>query len=207
MSSKWELRSAFLIIAALASVAAAETQIGVPLGPQISEAFGATETYGQTVVVPHADYQLDSFSFMVRGRVSFDFRAYAMQWDGTKATGVPLFQSEVRTITITNDFIPQAFSFSPVELVPDSQCVLFFNVRDLNYNAGTSRAQFAGVGNDPYPAGRFVYTNTDVTLPAWNITQAPDFDTSFSAHFVPEPSLGAVVAGIAFVAARRRSKP
>jgi hypothetical protein len=147
----------------------------------------ATATYGQLITAPADDTQLDSFTFLmnITGTVVVHGEVYA--WDGEKATGPNLFESEPRTVSNTSGFEEVTFETGGVQLVPGEQYVLFATIsKDYASSDGSGSWQAVWSGN-PYPGGHFVYMHDHFsfdqlfTIP-WE-QNASELDLAFKAVF------------------------
>jgi hypothetical protein len=151
----------------------------------------AFPTYGQVITAPADDTQLDSFTFfMSTNTVVMRGEVYA--WDGEKATGPNLYESEPRTISNTSGFEEVTFDTGGVQLVPGQQYVLFATMsKDYESSANSSAtATWLGVhsgSGDTYPGGSYVRMSNGSSFDqlftnAWNL-QYFDWDLAFKAVF------------------------
>jgi hypothetical protein len=124
------------------------------------------------------------------------FRGEVYAWDGTKATGSALFESQQRT---TSGLQVQDITFDTgaIPLTPGSQYVLFFSAaKDFEVSAGTGRFR-SRTDDTVYPGGKFVFLNngTDESLwtsSAWsNLPQ----DLQFRVRFVSPQTLTVTKSG------------
>jgi hypothetical protein len=149
-------------------------------------------TYGQVITAPADDTQLDSFTFLMNtGTVVMRGEVYA--WDGEKATGPNLYESEPRTVTTTSGFEEVTFDTDGVQLVPGQQYVLFATMSkdyESSANSGafaTWLGVFSGSG-DAYPGGSYVLMNSgssfdQLLTSAWTSSPYLDWDLAFKAVF------------------------
>jgi len=183
---------------------AAVTVISIPTDGNVLNTWGPNgpgiendQTYGQVFTAPLGDFFLDSYTFTVwttdipgHPGIPFPFVSQVYSWDGLKATGAPLYSSEVE-MTTTN---PTAYVFHPAIGVTAGQkyvaCV-------TNEPGGVSigRPEFDGNGrmlatySYNNPDGMFVFAEGNQTAPVsgrW--ATAPSANAAFDAVFsVPEP--------------------
>jgi hypothetical protein len=152
-----------------------------------------TATYGQTVVAPSEDTVLESFKFFVlqnSGPADITYRAFVYAWDGSKATGPSLWESDgPQTVSVTGTDLEHAQAITAqtggVALEGGSSYVLFVSVsKDYASYSGEATACFAPGG--PYDGGQFVFSSdfgviSDWTTSDWG-TLGPD-DLAFEASF------------------------
>ncbi len=183
-----------------------------------------TATFGQTITAPANVISLQDFSFYLTndpgnmGPVSINYKAYVYAWDGTEATGSPLYTSSTTsTGTLGSGFTTlTATPGTAVAVTPGQQYVLFFSTSGVQ-DGGTQGADFGYVGSDAYAAGQFVYLNsgndnTQFTVPGgWgtstDLAYPAGSDLAFKADFAPggspapEPSEAATLSLVALLLA------
>jgi hypothetical protein len=185
-------------------------------------------TYGQTILAPATDTQLDSFSFEVKLPSTANFKGYVYAWDTDKMIGSSLFESAVVHTSQDQAFEKITFNTGGINLSPGASYVLFCNINGLSesgYLSGSGYGYF-GVTGDLYSGGNFVFANNgnDFNLlfqpstinGSWNSTVLSYDDLAFDATFssggtsptVPEPAtmllLGLGLVGVAGI--RRKLK-
>ena len=212
--------TAFLLSTSVGAATLIDTTLSWD-GTQIFQPFGEsnTATYGQTFIVG-ADTQLDNFTFFMNDNLNtdtVDFEAFVMAWDGVKATGSILFQSEPMTTTNNNGsdgFEAFAIDTGGVNLVAGNQYVAFFSSSNL-FDGEIGTATWATIYEDVYAGGSFVYLNNgaqfdDVTSVNWDVITYSD--SSFSMYFtsrIPVPAavwlFGSGLLGLIGVARRKKS--
>jgi len=141
-------------------------------GSQYVYPFGCsnTTTYGQVITVPHSKHTLEKFTFWWANYSSGSMvvRAEVYQWDGTKATGSAVFESDPRTISFKNpDFHKVTFP-ATVAVTPGAQYVLFASI-DKDYEQCTDSylLKWGLVADETYPDGTFVYQNNGGDESQW----------------------------------------
>lgn len=122
----------------------------------------ADATFGQTFTPPAGMNSLSSFAFYVDDNMNPDpvtFRGYVMAWDGVKASGPVLYQSDV--ITTTDNRGAGGFErinvtiSQGITLVPGATYVAFFSASGL-FGGMTGDARFGADIGGAYPGGGFV---------------------------------------------------
>jgi hypothetical protein len=128
---------------AVALPASAATTIGnVPSSTSAQCAWGYpnSATYGQTIVAPSGDEQLDSFSFYVTqfrdpltdlpsgDPATITYSAYVYEWDGQKAVGPSVWQSPSPQTLTTGATQEVKTETGGVALEPGVAYVLFLSV-------------------------------------------------------------------------------
>lgn len=150
-----------------------------------------TQTYGQTFTAPAGDTVLNQFAFRVSLPPTVKFRAEVYAWDGTKATGSPLYRSgQLETTSTAYQTITS--TTGGIQLVSGQQYVLLMTVTPY---AGIS----SGTGTwairleNPYSGGAFFYLQSaNPTAQSWEIVNAA-FDLAFTASFSAPAPVGIVV--------------
>jgi hypothetical protein len=152
-----------------------------------------TATYGQVVTVPATDGMLKSFSFYMNLPDTCTFRGYVYAWDGSKATGSTLYESDPRTTSGSGDFEEITFEPGGLELTPGAQYVLFASTsKDAGSGSGPwglleNQDLYVGAGNT------LVYLNNGDDESLWTVdnwtqnTYGTGVDLAFKATFV-EPT-------------------
>jgi len=162
----------------------------------VASSFGddASATYGQTVTVPAVDVPpgvpvvLTSFTFRMDLPAGLIFRGFVYAWDGTKATGPELFQSEpvqtagsgMETVTFTTPEIP---------VVVGQEYVLFASITlDVAADVGEGNGPWGIVTPSTYADGSFVFLDNDGDASQWTTVDWNEFifitaDAAFSAVF------------------------
>ena len=190
------------------------TSIG-PIGH--SSTPGAIATFGQTFQLTGPETILKDFSlFIDDGANPLSFKAYLMQWDGTKAVGPSLFEGAATTTNKggAGGFEKVTFNTGNLSLVAGQNYVLFQSISEpAFYLAGNGPAQLGAISGNPYSLGSSVSLNDGGnpalwTSVAWNVLS---FDAAFEATLsaTPEPSSLALLASAALGmwACRRRFAP
>ena len=151
-----------------------------------------TTTYGQVITIPKGKTQLGKFHFSWKNLNSGSMvvRGEVYAWDGTKATGSALYESNPRTISF-NDFLFHRVTFKPtlVPVTPGAQYVIFASI-DKDYEKCTNFYQvgWGYIGSDVYSGGGFVYQNNTGDENQWTTTPWNTFggiDIAFKAAVSP----------------------
>src|SRR5437763_9482772 len=131
-------------------------------GSSFVQPFGCpdTTTYGQVITIPNGQTHLGKFHFswvnlnsgsmVVRGEV------YA--WDGAKATGSALYESNPKTISFSDGlFHKVGFKATLVPVTPGAQYVIFASI-DKEFEKCTNNyvMGWGYIGSDVYSGGGFV---------------------------------------------------
>jgi hypothetical protein len=187
-------------------------------GSSFISSFGIpnTQTYGQTVTVPVGLPVLQSFSFEMELPPPLAFRGEVYAWDGTKAAGPNLFESDV-TSTTTGGNVFQLITFDTggIALVPGGVYVLFASTSKDNSNHSGRGIWGVTQFDDTYAGGTTVYINNGTDTTKW--TSKPwatlPGDLAFQATFasgsgVTEPPTTPLFASglIAFAIATQRRR-
>ena len=184
---------------------------------------------GQTFTPPGSDTVLDSFTYYGKLRTPrpLYFKGYVMEWDGSRAKGPVLFESEQLSLSeYHGTYTPMPVATGGVSLTAGKQYVAFLWVTgpyDTWCNFGGSGV-LGEAGTNPwfyntYPNGEYVTQSrtmsedfSKVTSTPWGIPTAQSGDIAFTMTFsapVPEPSafvlLGMGAAGLLALAWRRRA--
>lgn len=167
-------------------------------GAAFVEPFGvpSAATYGQTITVAADSGSLVSFGFEIgncraSGNVSVRGEVYA--WDGSKATGSPLFESPTTAISGNGGFQLVTFYPGGLNLTPGAY-VLFATTSRDQVGAPFSRCQWGAVAATAYPGGKYVFINnaTDTSLwtsAAWlTPTQAVSLAFQVNVAAAPAPA-------------------
>jgi hypothetical protein len=183
-----------------------------PLGEQT---FGQTFTVtGENVLV---DFQF--FLFQPFDKSPVTLRGYIMAWNGLRATGPILFESDPVTInnisgSPTINYLPYTFSTGGLALDPGQKYVAFLS--GATDYSGTSGEAAMGVNfSNSYSGGEFVFINNKydfsrLSSPTENWGVSTGEDAIFVANFqsAPAPSSLTLIAaggvGWMFVGASRR---
>lgn len=179
-----------------------------------------TATYGQTFTAG-SETSLDSFTFYLNDRENpdfTDFEAFVMGWDGEKATGSILYQSEPLSTTNNNGsdgFEEFTINTAGVTLNSGSQYVAFFSASNL-FDSVFGNSIWGITYNDIYSGGQFVFINngsnfSSLTSDAWFGLENSDlaFSMTFSdgSVSVPEPgTLALLMLGLAGMGYSRKKK-
>lgn len=177
----------------------ASTIVTIPSWGSIGYAypFGESDvaTCGQTFTAGSHNI-LENFSFWLGGYAagsSLTFAAYLMRWDGCKATGDILYQSDRKTKAPTEEFEEFVFDTRGVLLEPGQKYVVFLSASE--FFSGTFSQTGIGylvngsVGMNVYPGGGFVYQSSGsnfnrlTSLPWMTIDMLGLDDAAFQAKF------------------------
>lgn len=157
-----------------------------PFGPYF------TSVYGQTVTAPARSTALNAFSFQIESSGPMVVRGEVYAWDGRKATGSALFESD--PLTLVGDSTAHVVSFRTggTELRPGSEYVLFATLlRDVQPDSPDSSAW--PTTGDVMP-GQVVFLNArsfdQVTRTPWDA--APSMDLMYTAEFEAAPTVRSV---------------
>lgn len=159
---------------------------------------GGSPTYGEIFIVPDGKHYLDKFTFSlanVPGEPLFSsmvVRAEVYEWDGEKAAGSGLYESEPMTISYNDEELNRVFhkvTFKPAALhLKPGGVYVFFVTTSKDHCFGYYVTDWGGIyPGDPYGGGKMVVFNG--TNPAdWTTTPWLDFgprDIAFRADFNP----------------------
>lgn len=211
------LRCAALIgLASLVADAMADTVIDTTSGWNglaFVAPFGLpnTATYGQTVTVPLTNSSLTSFAFEMRQPASATFEGYVMAWNGSMATGSPLYTSPIMSTSSGISFQEITFNTGSLSLTPGGTYVLFASASQIPSSTGSGDwgARYSG---NPYSGGEYVYMNNGTDSSQWTTVAwtKPSFDLVFKANFstIPEPASLALagLSGLSLMLFRRLRK-
>jgi hypothetical protein len=170
---------AFALVALGSNPASAKSTINTTKkwdGNQAIVLFGCpdTTTYGQVITVPADLHSLNKFTFywinlnvgkmVVRGEV------YA--WDGTKATGTALYESQPKRIAFADSaFHAVTFNRGVVPVTPSAQYVLFASIdKDYEQCRHDYQLGWGAVQDKVYSGGTFVYQNNGGDESQWTAT-------------------------------------
>jgi hypothetical protein len=127
-----------------------------------------TATYGQIVLAPNGADQITSFGFRIipisGGPAVLRGEIYA--WDGTKATGPSLYESEPRTLDVTGQQEVD-FNTGSTPLTPGAQYVLFVTTSIDTEKQANSTNKFLTNTAESYPDGKFVFINNGPDEKQW----------------------------------------
>jgi hypothetical protein len=153
-----------------------------------------TTTYGQTITIPANRHFMNKIVFswinftsggsmVVRGEV------YA--WDGEKATGSALWESNPRTISYgDSSFHRIHFDTGVLAVTPGQQYVVFASI-DKDFEQCTNDYELGWglvTSGDVYPGGGFVYQNNGGDESQWTTTPWNTFggeDLAFTVKLTP----------------------
>jgi hypothetical protein len=135
-------------------------------GSQDVTPFGCpdTTTYGQVITVGSKS-TLNKFAFtwlyIGAGGGSMVVRGEVYAWDGMKATGSALWESQPRTISFTDaSFHTETFKTGPLPLTPGAQYVLFASIdKDYEQCMNNYEVAWGSVDSGAYHKGFFVFQN------------------------------------------------
>lgn len=197
-----------LLLASCTSGLCATATIDIPydntLGNFVSNPYNS-DTMGQTFIAPINTSRLLDFSFWTRGGYEstndVSFKGYIMEWDGMKATGPMLYQSDIRSSTKKWGEGTERFDFNTggIDLVTGRSYIAFLSAIGCYTTPPDHNAWLYLMIDfyDPqYEDGRHVYTSSHgsyATLASsdWVQNQGVyDIDLGFHATFteIPEPS-------------------
>lgn len=168
-------------------------------GTDYISAFGEpnTATYGQTFVAP-LQSTLESFTvYLSNTLASVDFRFYVMAWDGVKATGPILYQSDPASTLGQTGWNP--FTFHPgIRLTSGADYVAFVSASTL-FNGTNGSARMGSPLGDSYSDGHFVYQNNGTNFAAltsstWGSLSPRDL--AFEAVFSTTPPIAPQLTGV-----------
>jgi hypothetical protein len=147
-------------------------------GTKAVRSFGCPElsTFGQTITIPKGRTILIQFSFWWRNDSSnlgsMVVRGEVYAWDGSKATGTPLWESEPRTISYQDDsFHGEVFETGGVAVTPGAKYVLFASIdKDYQQCMNDYRLDWGVVRGGKYRGGDFVFQDNDGDWQNWTST-------------------------------------
>jgi len=134
-----------------------------------------TTTYGE-VITALKNATLNKFSFWWTndnsGGGSMVVRAEVYAWDGTKATGSALWESDTRTIAYGDSaFHEEKFKPGALPLTPKAKYVLFATIdKDFSQCKNDYLLDWGLVADTVYPKGTFVYQNNGGDSSQWTTT-------------------------------------
>lgn len=152
-----------------------------------------TSTYGQVIRVPRGKTTLNSFSFLWANndgsRGSMTVRGEVYAWDGEKATGSAVYESEPRKISYKKDNFHKVTFAAMAPVTPGARYVIFASTdKDHEQCSGDYLLEWAIVNDASYPKGTFVYQNNGGDESQWTTSPwTTDYgsDTAFKATFGP----------------------
>lgn len=179
--------AAAFVFAALGSTpASAISTYGAWDGSNFVYPFGcdSTATYGQ-VITAKSKTTLNNFAFSWatynNTTGSMVVRAEVYAWDGTKATGDALWESQPRTISYNDSaFHVERFKPGALPLTRHTQYVLFATFsKDFASCTNNYEIKWGLVDDSAYPNGTFVYQNNagdtlQWTTESWETTYGGD---------------------------------
>src|SRR6478609_9177673 len=132
-------------------------------GSTFVSSFGCpdTTTYGQVITVPSGKTKLNKFTFSWKNLStgSMKVRGEVYAWDGAKATGSALYQSEARFVSFGDSlFHFETFKPNGVPVTAGHQYVIFASI-DKEYEKCKNGYElvWAWLGTDGYAGGNFVF--------------------------------------------------
>ncbi len=155
--------------------------------------FGVPDTasYGQVITADAAHSTLEGFSFEMDVPSTVVFRAEVYAWDGTKATGSALFESEPMSTSGTG-METVAFNTGGIALTPGQQYVLFVSTsKDQTGASGTGELLY--FPTESYTGGQFVFLNNGADPSEWTSVTWSNFgpdDLAFQAFFEQTVTVG-----------------
>jgi hypothetical protein len=162
-------------------------------GRTVTGLFGCpnTTTIGEVITVRNKT-MLNNFTFAWAFNVEFAqpgsmvVRGEVYQWDGTKATGNALWESQPRTIAWADSTIHKvAFKTGPVPLQPNTQYVIFASIdKDFAQCTPNYALAWGYVDDAAYPGGTMVGLNSGGDYTQWTTQpwiQGIGMDEAFSA--------------------------
>lgn len=159
-------------------------------GSQQIVSFGCpnTTTYGQVITVKNKT-MLNKFSFSWKyageSGGSMVVRGEVYQWDGSKATGSALWESDTRKVSFTDSvFHKEAFKPGALPLTSGQQYVLFASIdKDFAKCKNNYVVGWGSVDDSAYTGGTFVYQNNSGNSANWTTTTWSTFgiDLAFDA--------------------------
>jgi hypothetical protein len=162
-------------------------------GVQYISSFGMpnTATYGQTITMTESA-TLTRFSFFIKVSPATVFRGQVFMWDGTKATGTPLFESTPMSTTQGTNFEEVVFSIPcGIVLNGGQQYVLFASTSQDPVQPDSAGAWGAVTTNTVYGGGQFVFLNNGSDPTGWTSTawSTINQDLAFKATLVRPASI------------------
>jgi hypothetical protein len=140
---------------------------------QFISSFGMpnTATYGQTISMTQGTVTLVQFSFYMEVTPTTIFRGLVYEWDGTKATGAPLFESAPMSTTQGANFEEVVFNIpGEIVLTAGKQYVLFASTSKDPAQPNAAGRWGAVVTNTIYSGGQFVFLNNGNDPTKWTST-------------------------------------
>ncbi len=143
-------------------------------GVQFISPFGMpnTATYGQTISMTAGTATLlTQFSFFMEVSPTAVFRGFVFGWDGSKATGTPLFESAPMSTTQGTNFEEVVFNIpGGIVLNAGQQYVLFASTSKDPAQPNSSGRWGSVISNTVYSGGQFVYQNNGADPAKWTST-------------------------------------
>jgi hypothetical protein len=123
-----------------------------------------TTTYGEVITIPSGVHHLEKFSFWMAGQASGNqmvVRGEVYAWDGTKATGSALYESEPRTIAYADtDFHKETFKSPVLKVKPGSKYIVFASTaKDFEQCTNNYQVSWASTDDTAYAGGSFAFQN------------------------------------------------
>ena len=182
--------AAFALTALGSSPASAITTYPAWDGSEEVSSFGCpnTTTYGQVITVKNKDILSKfAFSWKYAGESggSMVVRGEVYQWDGSKATGSALWESEPRKVSFTDGvFHSEVFKPGALPLTPDTRYVLFASIdKDFAKCKNGYVVGWGAVDDGAYTGGTFVFQNNAGNSANWTVSPWSAFglDLAFDA--------------------------
>lgn len=129
-----------------------------------------TATYGQTISMTESAI-LTQFSFFIKVLPTTVFRGHVFAWDGSKATGDPLFEGGPMSTTQDANFEEVVFDIPDgIALDEGQQYVLFASTSQDPAQPNSAGKWGAVIPNTVYNGGQFVYLNNGADPTKWTST-------------------------------------
>ncbi|HVN56056.1 MAG TPA: hypothetical protein VMT46_17120 [Anaerolineaceae bacterium] len=126
-----------------------------------------TATYGQTITMPGSG-KLFQFSFYIFEPNTTIFRGYVFAWDGTKATGAPLFSSPPMNTQISTTFQEVVFNIPDGLFLKGGQQYILFASTSKDPGQPNSNGKWGALpSNTAYTGGQFYYLNNGSDATQW----------------------------------------
>lgn len=128
-----------------------------------------TATYGQVVSVPTGHTALTSFTFYLEIPTDVTFRPYVYEWNGSAATGAPVFSGPAMHTNTDSEFEAITINTHNARVTAGHKYVLFFSIAEEEA-VDTAEGQGSwgyGIPSSVYPGGEFVFINNGFDPGAW----------------------------------------
>jgi len=180
------------VVALSSSPALAVSTLGDWDGSQSVGSFGCpnTTTYGQVITIPQGRHTLNKFSFEWENSTSgsMTVRGEVYAWDGSKATGSALYESDPRNVSFNTAGFRKK-SFAPfVAVTPGAQYVVFASIdKDFESCTDNYTLDWGSVDDSTYTKGTFVYQNNSGDESQWTTASWNTFgiDLAFKVDLAP----------------------